>query len=102
MKRNVERNIPTVLQMHVTCNDCSTLCVVIRQAGTVLSSSDHPLMAAMATFVGPTNQDALIPNIQHPGKTPVYACCVSHQIIWARVVVWQRNDSWEEKTCLLQ
>lgn len=50
-----------MLYMAVTCNDSSTLCVVIRQVGTVLSSKDHPRIAAVATFAEPADRDGLIP-----------------------------------------
>jgi len=43
----------------VTCNDASTRLVVIRQVGTVLSSRDHPLMAAVDTLAGPVPQKHL-------------------------------------------
>ena len=41
------------------CNDASIRLVVIRQVGTVLSSRDHPLMAAVDTFAGPVRQEPL-------------------------------------------
>lgn len=43
----------------VTCNDASTRLVVMRQVGIVLSSRDHPLMAAVETFAGPVQQKPL-------------------------------------------
>ena len=53
-----------VLQMALTCKDCSTLCAVMRQAGTVLSSSDHPLIAATATFADPAEQHVSVPGMR--------------------------------------
>lgn len=54
-----------MLQTAITCKACSTLCVVKRQAGTVVSSRDHPLIAAVATFVGPADREVLVPKVLH-------------------------------------
>lgn len=51
--------------MALTCKACSTLCVVMRQAGTVVSNRDHPLIAAVATFVAPADRDVSVPKVSH-------------------------------------
>ncbi len=49
----------TASAWRITCNDDSIRLLVIRQVGTVLSSRDHPLMAAVDTFAGPEQQKPL-------------------------------------------
>ena len=64
-----------MLRIEITCKDCWTLCAVMRQAGTVLSSSDHPLIAAVATFVGPADRHVSIPGMSaSPGMQMSLVC----------------------------
>lgn len=46
----------------------------MRQAGTVVSSRDHPLIAAVATFVGPADRVVLVSKVLHENWREEQAC----------------------------